>query len=81
MSSINYSCAGEEFNLTTKFFTRCSASSELKDFECDKGINGLYEDKPGKMFKLDNESKGGFIQINFNSVVKPTMIKVMQPSN
>lgn len=33
------------------------------------------------MFKLDNESKGGFIKINFNSVVKPIEIKVMQPSN
>ena len=41
----------------------------------------LLEDKPGKIFKLDNQSKGGFIQIIFNSVVKSTFFKVMQPSN
>lgn len=40
MSSVQYSCAGEVFNLTKKFYTSCSASSELKDFECDKGIQG-----------------------------------------
>jgi len=76
-----YSCAGEVFNLTKKFYQICKASSELNGFECDKGIKGDFEDKPGKMFKLDNESKGGFIQINFNSMVKPIEIKLMQPAN
>jgi len=81
MSSKILSCAGEEFKLTKKFFASCEDSSHLPNFDCKAGFTGLMEDTADNMFHLDNQGAGGWLQVNFTSPVKPTRIRVVQPSN
>jgi len=79
MDAVNYSCAGNEFNLK-KFQSECKTSTQLNEnYKCEY-IDGM-EDKPMKIFKFLNQSIGGWLKFKYREILKPTYIEFIQPSN